>query len=155
MRPAKTWLIADTHFYHDKIMEYESRPADYVERIIANCRRLICPQDLLIHLGDVIFYKMTELKGILDSFPCRKVLTRGNHDRKSDGWYMRNGFDFICDEFRSGEIRFTHIPVAGSAELNVHGHWHTSRHREKPDWWTPATHRLVCLETNGYTPEEL
>jgi calcineurin-like phosphoesterase family protein len=44
------WLIADTHFNHPNILKYEDRPSNYQELIIAHWKKLVRPQDTIIHL---------------------------------------------------------------------------------------------------------
>lgn len=170
-RPSYKWIIADTHWFHDAICrdDFESRPTDHMEQLIDNCRKVIAPQDELIHLGDVIFYKADMLAELLDLIHCScKTLVMGNHDKKSRHWYMSNGFDFVCDMFTLDDVIFTHRPletvpaihVVGQMPrpmLNVHGHWHgwLKRGDGIPDWYNLRRHYLVSLETNGYKPERL
>lgn len=162
-RPAITWLLPDTHFYHDKmITSWKIRPANFNELIMSNLKRLIAPQDLMIHLGDVIFYKYQTLKELLDSVPCRKILTLGNHDRRSCNWYMNNGFDFVVDSFVLNGIAFSHKPMKvlpDGCRINIHGHFHNTDHcREEPqynDWYDTKIHRLVALEYTNYAPVDL
>lgn len=158
-RPAITWLITDTHFYHDRIKEpeFEGRPDDFNEQIVRNLRHLVADQDLLIHLGDVIFYRHTELKSILDSVKGRKILTMGNHDRKSRSWYMRNGFDLAIDSFTIDGVLFSHKPtqiLPDDVTINIHGHLHT-KSRHKPDWYDSRTHKLLAIELTNYEPVKL
>lgn len=166
MRPAYTWILSDTHWHHDAICrpDFESRPADHLEVTLANCRRLIAKQDELIHLGDVIFYKNERLKEYLGSIEClRKILVRGNHDKKSRHWYESNGFDFACDRIDLSNCQgitatLTHIPLpeVPPGHINIHGHWHSMGERTGyPYWWGRQTHYLVALEINGYKPERL
>ena len=51
----KLWIIADTHFYHENIKRYQGRPDDFNEQIIRNWCKLVAYDDVVIHLGDVIF----------------------------------------------------------------------------------------------------
>lgn len=160
MRPPKTWVISDTHFFHNSICckELEARPPDFNEQIIKNLRHLVARQDILVHLGDVIFYKYPSLKGILDSIPGKKVLTMGNHDKKTPSWYERNGFDFACDTFTHGDVLFSHHPIRDIPNwisTNVHGHLHANGRRPTGDWYHPgSTHRLFVLE-HHYKPIDL
>lgn len=152
-RPAQTWLITDTHFYHDAMVELCGRPTDFNERIIKNLRQQLAPGDTLIHLGDVIFYKYPDLAGILDSIPGRKVLTMGNHDRKKASWYMRNGFHYTCTMIVIDDVLLSHKPVEvlpTGVRLNIHGHWHNTGHHGRPAWHTPETHRVLAIENTGY-----
>lgn len=157
-RPAITWVTTDTHFNHQTMVVECGRPADFGERIRREWKKVIAPQDTLVHLGDVIFYKYPDLKGIMDAVPGRKILVMGNHDVKSRGWYMRNGFDFACDAFINDGILFSHKPVEvlpNGLLFNLHGHWHTLPTHDRPAWWSPKTHCLMCLEHDDYRPINL
>lgn len=78
----KIFVIADTHFYHKNIVKFENRPLDNVEQIIANWNKAVRPDDLVIHLGDVIFglNKDTVLPDLMKRLMGKKILCRGNHD---------------------------------------------------------------------------
>lgn len=157
-RPSIIWLITDTHFYHEAMVELCGRPANCEQIVMRNLKHVVAEQDILIHLGDVIFYKYPELKGMMDSVPCRKILTMGNHDRKAKWWYMRNGFDWAVDVFTLGNIAFSHKPLEVlpmGTEYNVHGHLHTSAHRVTEEWYDPEIHRCLSLELVGYKPVKL
>ena len=118
------------------------------------------PQDILIHMGDVIFDRAKELAGIMDSLPGTKILVRGNHDRKSGSWYTRHGFHFVCDEFRIGTTLFTHkpVPIREGIEFNIHGHFHNTAHRtNEPEFnvFYGNRHILLAVELNDYKPYNL
>lgn len=114
--------------------------------------------DLLIHLGDVIFKNNNELPYLLANAPCKAVLVRGNHDNQSSGWFMRNGFDFVCDGILLNKCWLTHKPTIcpEGAEVNVHGHFHNNPKEkwEKPlsDIWHSGPHVLVSPELTNYRP---
>lgn len=162
-RPSITWVITDTHFHHDNIITACNRPVNHSELIIANCKHLCAPQDLLIHLGDVIFYDYPNLKYMLDKIDCKKVLVLGNHDRKSKNWYRNNGFEFVCDSFTYDDIIFSHKPLEvfpSGVTFNVHGHWHNlldqpDEELNLPKWWSPKTHYLLAIEHTNYKPIKL
>ncbi len=160
-KESKIWLITDTHFNHDKIKEYCGRPDDCDEQMIKNCKKVIQDHDLLIHLGDVIISRASELKGIMDQIPGTKVLTLGNHDQKRPHWYRNNGFDFVCTEFVMNGILFSHFPLhkRGDCKMNIHGHFHNAKpsHREKEftDIYDETWHRLLAVEHEDYKPVDL
>jgi calcineurin-like phosphoesterase family protein len=154
------WVITDTHFNHDAIIEACGRPTNCDAKTIGNIRRLCAAQDTLIHLGDVIFYKYPDLKGIMDQFPCRKILVMGNHDRKRKSWYSRHGFDFACDSFVWDDVCFSHKPLeklSQDVQFNIHGHWHNNgvENDNPPVWWSPLTHFKLALEEVNYSPVTL
>lgn len=146
----KIWIVSDTHFNHDKLMEYEHRPQGFNELIVRNWNKVVDASDLVIHLGDVILGRNSELPQFLNRLNGKKILTRGNHDHESMEWYMQRGFDFVCDYYIYKEIAFSHAPLTplplqtnrqktGTEEwesrevkLNIHGHFHRGTHRGQP-----------------------
>lgn len=147
----KRWLIFDTHWGHEELQAHNRRPANADTRINKAWRRLVQPEDLLIHGGDVAF-TFVNLKEHLDSLPGRKILVRGNHDSHTIQWYMENGFDFACDGLLLGGVYYTHQPVwklPYGATLNVHGHFHTKYPRGVRYY---PNSRLFSLEYENYEP---
>lgn len=157
-RPSIKWLITDTHFNHDAMVTMCGRPPNFKDLIIKNLRHNLAEQDMLIHLGDVIFYQYDTLKEILDSIPGTKILAMGNHDRRSAGWYMRHGFHFAAEMFQIDDIVFSHKPIyplPSSVRLNIHGHWHNTMHHGLPDFYDPNKYRLLAIENTNYMPVKL
>jgi calcineurin-like phosphoesterase family protein len=124
---------------------YCQRPANFTEMVHKNIMNTVKPTDLLIHGGDVGINKFEDWGWMIKTWPCRKILVRGNHDRaKSNTWWMeKGGFDFACDSFVFRNVLITHEPANavinsngykpyGAVEwglpegcvLNVHGHFH-------------------------------
>ena len=149
----KRWVISDTHFCHTKLVDEGLRPGGFGDTIFRNWKQLVSEGDLVLHIGDVAVPDTKEhVWEMLSRLPGKKVLVRGNHDKRSISWYMRNGFDVACDSIEIGGNLFTHKPldiVPDHIRFNIHGHLHECVHRE------PAKNprcRLVSLEDYGYTP---
>jgi len=154
------WIITDTHFNHKYVVEEGGRPLDHSEQLIQNCKRLIAAQDTTYHLGDVIFNRMSMLKEMLDVIPGRKILVRGNHDHKTNGWYERNGFHFVADYITLGNVILSHKPLErfpDGAEYNIHGHQHNDAHRlaESSHYYDTRRHFKLALEDVGYKPVQM
>ena len=49
----KHLIISDTHFLHKNIVQYCNRPTDFNKLIIKNWHKVVKPEDIVIHLGDV------------------------------------------------------------------------------------------------------
>lgn len=172
---SKTWVIADTHLRHYKLMEYCGRPEGFTEQIIENWCKLVRPDDVIFHLGDVGFYKKRECQDMLRGLPGHKILIRGNHDRYPVKWYMDNGFLAVLESAvvnvcfarrqkrqQSGrnhyfKVLLSHVPmpVPDGVDFNLHGHFHNngSIHWEEPlvAVLTPK-HRLLSIEEHQYRP---
>ncbi len=152
----RTWIIGDTHFGHDKMIDYCGRPEGHSELILDNLKK-IESGDSLIHLGDFCIgrddFWHREFMDRL--FNVKKVLVRGNHDKKSNNWYLRAGWSWVCEEFTgdySGKrITFSHMPVPKVKNINIHGHFHNSP-LLRFEGMNKEFGRLFCLENNKYEP---
>lgn len=139
------------------MIEKGYRPANYEEQIKFNWNHWVMLEDTIIHLGDVITHRHSELSGILDYLPGRKWLVKGNHDDKSDNWYLNNGFDFVANGILTKGCWLTHAPqmtLPEGAVLNIHGHMHDNNHRGEISA-LPKHCKLLALEFTGYKPVEL
>ena len=152
----KTWLFTDTHFNHARIIEYEGRPADYQNLIVSNVRRLVNHEDLVIHLGDVILGRQSELPEIMGHMRGTWLLVRGNHDSQTDAWYRKRGFAAVFDALSIRGVWLTHAPAASlpcGHTLNVHGHLHGDGHRDH-EFNLAAHNKLLAIERTNYCPVE-
>lgn len=135
----KIYLISDMHLFHQNMVPYCGRPVDHTEQLIRNWNNIVTPDDLVIHLGDIIFglNKEENLTRVMNRLMGRKISVRGNHDPKSWKWYMEAGFDFVCDSFVYGKFAFSHCPLTPlpkqanfnwkkEVEICFHGHFHNN-----------------------------
>jgi len=152
----KIWLIADTHWGHHNIIEYESRPSNFNELMLTNWNSLVAPDDIVYHLGDIVFGRG---KLILPQLNGKIILVRGNHDkRNSMMWFLTHGVTFMCDLFTlkayGMRMVFTHKPIEDLTNwkgyINIFGHCHSN----VPEWLTEQ-HKLFTIEKEGYSPVEL
>lgn len=156
------WITSDTHFYHDKIIEYCGRPQNHTELIVERLRECVRPADILIHAGDVIFGNAKQLTEILNSIPGTKFLVRGNHDESTMTAYMNAGFSGVFDGLQLSGAYITHKPCTPPEGLiNVHGHLHNLGYRnrqtdkifgESYEAYYDSKHRLYAPEIFDYYP---
>ena len=154
VKPPKVWLITDTHFNHARMLELCGRPENFTQLILENWRKTVAPDDLVFHLGDVIFNRSSELKPMMESLPGKKILVKGNHDMQRSHWYMNRGFAFVCYGMEFRGVYFTHKPAKELPEgckVNIHGHLHNTPHRDA-EYEARPWHRLLALENENYTP---
>lgn len=157
----KFYIVSDTHFNHDGIIDYCYRPDNHEERLFYGLSQLK-KQDCLIHLGDICIGNDQGVHAqYISTLKCKKILTKGNHDSKSYSWYMEHGWDFVCDVFKikyAGKIIcLSHKPQPwdGDWEVNVHGHLHNLGHRDNEFKDLKQWHRLYAPENFDYKPIEL
>ena len=95
------WVISDTHFSHEMLVEREYRPPDFEQKLWRNIHAMVKPGDLFIHLGDVCIGNDAYNNEKLTTLSMgTNILVRGNHDGKSNNFYREHGWDFVCREFK-------------------------------------------------------
>lgn len=134
------WITSDSHFNHANIIALCNRPFTCVdimnECLIENWNARVSKEDLVIHCGDFAFGTAEKIDEIIHRLNGRKVLIKGNHDSRSNKFYLDNNrFAFVCDYFSMKNILFTHRPLdyqsvcdnKWTESINVHGHIHNNR----------------------------
>jgi len=157
------FIISDTHFCHDNIIEYSNRPFDDIsqmnETIIEHWNKIVSPQDTILHLGDVGMY-WHKLREIVARLNGHKLLVRGNHDWNASRM-TELGFECVTTT-RSSSFRFpyqdrqiicthrpSHMPLifcdGGPSPVRLCGHVHNNLPRWIPnqdilnmsvEWWS-------------------
>lgn len=154
----KIWLTSDTHFGHKKIIELSGRPENFEEIIFRHHHiKNIQDDDVVIHLGDVALYKEEFWhKEFLKGFPekTKKWLIKGNHERRTDSFYLKLGWDFVGEKIilsRFGRtILFSHVPKEEKTsfwDLNIHGHLHNKKRRDSFSV-IKEVNNFLCLSKN-------
>jgi calcineurin-like phosphoesterase family protein len=84
---SKLFFTSDTHFCHDRIIKFCNRPFkdanEMDEVLIANWNKVVSPDDIVFHLGDVCFGGSEKWNSIMDRLNGRKYLIFGNHDAQN------------------------------------------------------------------------
>jgi len=94
----KRFIIADTHFGHANIIDYENRPFNNVEemdnRLIELWNSIVGKSDHVYVLGDfTLSRKIDVIKNLVNQLHGRKVLIMGNHDTRKPRDYVECGFE--------------------------------------------------------------
>lgn len=149
MSKPKTWVTADSHFFHKNIIKYVDRPVFFDDSGVEKMNLLIMDMliyhcksgDTLWHLGDLYFggkQKGEEVANMLGACHARKNLVIGNHDNLNS-WpdTLLYQFDQILDakilHVPRMEIIMTHRPMLIDKHwkgdiVNLHGHVHGVTH---------------------------
>jgi calcineurin-like phosphoesterase family protein len=120
------YFTSDTHFHHKNIIKYSNRPFKDIEemndKIVENWNKTVKPNDLVFHLGDVIFSKD---HSILKKLNGNINFLWGNHDKDASWNYIHykelnynNKFFVLC-----------HFPLltwnkSRKGSIHLHGHCH-------------------------------
>lgn len=152
----KYFVIADTHFGHEKIIRYCNRPFRTVEEmdetLIKNWNETVSKKDTVLVLGDFALGTKEYIENITKKLNGNKILILGNHDERSEDFYRSIGFNTV---FRfpilwNNFFLMSHAPLQLSETtpyFNFYGHVHTD---EK--YHDTATSKCVSVERIGYRP---
>ena len=153
----KLFIISDTHFYHKNIIKYCDRPFKDVDEmnkaIIDNWNSVVSHNDTVLCLGDFLLGGASRFDEIVPHLNGRLYLIKGNHDDKSNKFYLEHGFTGVTDSPLEYEnIIFSHHPkTPKDGKINLFGHIHNE---EKFDTFLKDG-VCCCLERWGYKPVEL
>lgn len=171
--PEKTFFTSDTHFSHEKIIEYNSRPfTDVTEMDSELIRRWnsVVPEDgVVYHLGDFCFGDFRNWEKIISQLNGSIILIRGNHDFKINQQnqdQLEKLFSYVNLALRitieSKQIWLSHFPYlcfSGSerGSLNLFGHVHSGPNSHGLDlprlqYLFPHQQYDVGVDNNNYTP---
>ena len=165
------WLISDSHFFHSRIVDFNSakdgtpiRPwNDYIQMtndLISNWNECVAPDDLIIHLGDISFGGVDRFHECMSQLNGKKILIKGNHDLRTIDEYLL----YFEDVWALGEIPhnkaiLTHIPVHDSQlkrfRYNICGHLHNNKVMYKGSSEPDTRYRCVSVEQTNFKPIRL
>jgi calcineurin-like phosphoesterase family protein len=132
----RTWISSDTHFGHANIIKYCNRPYSSAEEmdedLIERHNKVVGPNDLYIHLGDVAFTGSDRISSIMNRLNGKKLLILGNHDhRKNLEFYFTEGVGEYLIITRGKKERYVlmHYPIESwdrkhHGVPHLHGHCH-------------------------------
>lgn len=156
-----TWIISDTHFFHENIGRYCNRPENWQELIIRNWNDLISPDETVLHLGDFSFGKRNNFDILTEQLHGRIILIRGNHDRLGRVRYESRGVTIINEPIyveldEKVKIIFSHWPAVPLEDgvINIHGHIHNSPPPAEGSVLGP-NHINMSVEVRDYRPWRL
>lgn len=156
---SKFYLISDTHFFHENIIQYCNRPFENVKQmnsyIINQWNNTITSQDVIMHLGDFCFGDSETIINTCNELNGYKILLKGNHDRKGNSFYIKAGFSEVYgDKFITrGNCILSHRPQYKIPFdiINIHGHIHNIDTSMIEDY-TIDNHINVSSDVIGFTP---
>jgi calcineurin-like phosphoesterase family protein len=157
----KEYIISDTHFNDDKIINFTGRPfnniSDMDKTIIHNWRDLVTNDDTVYHLGDLStsYIKDNTLQYIISLLNFKNfILIRGNHDLLDDKDYYKMGitkvydYPIIIKDFiiLSHEPKFLEI---NSPYCNLYGHTHQNIYTTTKG---STFYYNCCVDVNSFKP---
>lgn len=133
---SQVFFIADTHFGHPNIIQYEKRPFQSVQEmdtiLIENWNKTVNKDDKIYMLGDFAFGNKEYIIDIISKLKGYKILILGNHDRShSLSWWQSSGFNEVINYPVIYEEWFilSHEPLYINNSMpyaNIFGHVHAN-----------------------------
>jgi calcineurin-like phosphoesterase family protein len=176
MNEINTWVISDTHFYHTNIIRY-CRPrftatpegTEVMNKfMIDNWNSRVKPDDIVYHLGDVVFKTPQDIAAnLIDSLHGIKILIRGNHDKGYQSM-LDMGFAAVMEEAVIKVDRYSvllrHRPLTNfpnHVHAVFHGHIHNATEDsliaagEDPSILDEPRNVNLSVEVIGYKPMKI
>ncbi|MFH6639334.1 metallophosphoesterase [Streptococcus suis] len=127
------YFIADTHFYHENVIEFCNRPfinaEDMNRKLINNWNQVVTENDEVYILGDFLFRgNAKQANEILKSLKGKKFLVKGNHEHYLDSPdFDKSLFEWVKDyhtlNYHKRKFVLFHYPI-----LEWEGYFHDSIH---------------------------
>lgn len=142
----KTWVGSDLHLGHTNIMKFcpvtrahYNNDVTYMnEQMVLEWNHFVQDDDLVYILGDVAFLPAQKAVQYLKRMKGRKILIKGNHDRKlvNDSDFcscFESMHDYLDITHNGVKIVMCHYPIfdhdgAGRGSIMLHGHRHGNPH---------------------------
>lgn len=157
----ETWIISDTHFFHENIGRYCNRPENWQELIIKNWNDLVAPDETILHLGDFALGKKSHFELLTGILNGRLYLIQGNHDRLSQTFCETHGITLIKNSLQislenRSKLIFSHRPIVPLENgcINLHGHIHNVPPTPEGSNLGPF-HINMSIEVREYRPWRL
>jgi calcineurin-like phosphoesterase family protein len=164
------WFVSDTHINHVRIREFEPLRLAWGDTldahngtILAAWNRCVKPGQRVLHLGDWAMGQRDFWPGFRARMNGEVTLLLGNHDRKAEvmeqyGFKALESLSWVDSNLglvfaRHDPAEFTPEEVE-RADVLLHGHLHTGKHRSPHSAFGP---KAVCLsiEVLPRAPEPL
>jgi len=129
------WFTSDLHLGHRAIIRMCNRPFETVEEmnetIIRNFNSFVKKNDTVYILGDIAYkVPVEEINHWIAGLNGKKILCRGNHDKRYDKELFERIYDFAEVAINGINVSLMHYPMmewpkSYHGSLHLHGHIHS------------------------------
>ena len=147
------FYTADEHYFHRKIIEYESRPFSSLSEmhavLIENHNYVVTKRDLVIHVGDFSFGNKENTIELISKLNGQHVFLLGDHDSTIKRIF-KNLPHIVIRKYKGFKLVACHWPfrtwfASHYGSINLHGHSHGHL--------IPFVNQIdVGVDVNNFTP---
>lgn len=131
------YFTSDLHLGHNNIISLSHRPFSSIEEmnktLINNWNSWVNKNDTIYILGDIAFkMKVEEVNQLIKKLNGKKILIRGNHDKKYDESLFEEICDFKVIKYNGFVFSLMHYPLLEWPHffhqgIHLHGHQHNHK----------------------------
>ncbi len=156
------YFTSDLHFGHRSILDMQNRPFTSVEEmnqaLLTNYNAVVHNNDTVYLLGDICHHMDVDTANeIIGRMNGRKILVRGNHDKKYDPQLFDEICDFMTLSLNGQYFALMHYPMVewprsyyGSIQL--HGHIHSTEEDNEKNRTEGVLRYDVGVDANHFYP---
>ena len=129
------WFTSDLHLNHRAVVDMCGRPFESVEEmtdiLIRNFNERVKKDDTVYILGDIAHRTpVTEVNNYISRLNGKKILCKGNHDKRYDTSLFEGIYDFLEIKEYGMIISLMHYPMMSwpksrHGSIHLHGHIHS------------------------------
>ena len=156
------WFTSDLHLGHRSAINMCGRPFETVEEmnetIIGNFNSCVKNDDTVYILGDITHrIPVAEANQMISRLNGKKILCKGNHDKKYDVGLFEGIYDFLEIRVHDVNISLMHYPMMSwpkshYGSLHLHGHSHNKEDYNLIHKSEGILRYDVGVDANGFYP---
>ena len=156
------WFTSDLHLGHEAIISMCERSFETVEEmnetLIRNFNACVKKNDTVYILGDIAHRTpVEEVDQWIAGLNGKKILCKGNHDKKYDTKLLEGTYDFLEISVHGINVSLMHYPMMSwpkshHGSLHLHGHIHSRGDYNLQQKKEGILRYDVGVDANGYCP---
>lgn len=156
------YFTADQHLGHRAVINMQERPFEDVQEmnrvIISNYNAMVGSDDTVYLLGDICHrIPVEEANKLIDRLKGKKILIKGNHDKRYDPALFEEITDFKTIALNGVNIALMHYPMLSwpkshHGSLQLHGHVHGNRQNNEANRDAGIRRFDVGVDANDFYP---
>ena len=156
------YFTSDLHLGHRGIIEMKNRPFQNVEEmnriLVDNYNDVVHKNDTVYFLGDISHHMPIErVNELLSMMKGKKILIKGNHDKKYDSELFEEICDFKTVSLNGQYFSLMHYPMLSwpkknSGGIQLHGHIHSDEKYNLQNREDNIRRYDVGVDANGFYP---